>query len=228
MKVHYFLAVTVMGTLANHVRNQRSDSHWYLAGAVVLWVVLSVAATVHAVLIKRHWGYPWPRVKATSFLGLLHIDLTVPIHWNIQPGQYVYIWLPHAGLPARLQLALFYVVFWDDKDKQRILHVLTRPQASSLTGQLYAKRSMHGAEHKALVFGPYGKPFDFPMAGTILFIVEDIGVMRVLPLICMLVQASEQRQAMVRKMEIVWQMDDFGTWWSRAYSYRYPEHPPRY
>lgn len=36
------------------------------------------------------------------------------------------------------------------------------------------------------------------MAGTILFIVEDIGIVRVLPLIRMLVRASEQRQAMVR------------------------------
>ena len=211
MKAHYLLAVTVMGALAYHVRNQRSDCHWYLGGAVVLWTVLSVAAIFNAVFLKKRWGHPWPRVIVTPFQGLLRLEIAVPIHWNIEPGQYVYIWLPHAGLPARLQLAVFYVAFWDDTNEQRTLHILTRSQASSLASQLYVKESMHGAKRRALMLGPYGKPFDFPMAGTILFIVEDIGIVRVLPLIRMLVQASEQRQAMVRKIEIVWQMDDFGT-----------------
>ncbi|KAH1968616.1 hypothetical protein KXV80_001826 [Aspergillus fumigatus] len=36
--------------------------------------------------------------------------------------------------------------------------------------------------------------------------------MRVLPFIRMLVLASEQHQVMVRKLRIVWQMDDFKDW----------------
>jgi hypothetical protein len=38
---------------------------------------------------------------------------------------------------------------------------------------------------------------------------EDITIIYILPFIRMLVLASEQRQAMVQKLRIMWQIDDF-------------------
>jgi hypothetical protein len=121
----------------------------------------------------------------------------------------VYLWLPHAGFPTCFQLPLFYVSFWDETPKQRTLYILVRPQSTTLYDRLYKGESLHGRQPSALVLGPYGQLVDFTAFGTVLFIVEDIAIVRVLPFIRMLVLASEQRRAMVRKLRIVWQMDDF-------------------
>jgi hypothetical protein len=61
------------------------------------------------------------------------------------------------------------------------------------------------------VLGPYGRPPDLAPFGIVLLIVEDIGIARVFSLIQTLVLASEQHRAMVRKLIVVWQMEDLGT-----------------
>lgn len=42
------------------------------------------------------------------------MDVTVSSTWDVEPGQYVYLWLPRAGLRIASQLPLFYVSSWDD------------------------------------------------------------------------------------------------------------------
>ncbi|OJZ80246.1 hypothetical protein ASPFODRAFT_212823 [Aspergillus luchuensis CBS 106.47] len=137
------------------------------------------------------------------------MDITVSPHWHIRPGEHVYLWLPHAGSRSCFQLQPLYVAYWDDPPGPRILYVLTRPRASSLSARLYLRECIHQLRKPALLLGPYGRSIDFSLFGTIVFIVEDIGMLRVLPYIRMLVQASEQRRVMVRKLKIVWQMQDF-------------------
>lgn len=42
------------------------------------------------------------------------MDVTVPSEWKVEPGQYVYPWLPRAGLRIASQLPLFHVSSWED------------------------------------------------------------------------------------------------------------------
>lgn len=219
MKIHYILAVTVMCALEYHLWKEQSIYRWYVMGAVILWLLLSIIAGFVAIFGKRCWGHATPSVTISAFKELLQIEIAVPQHWSIQPGQYVRIWMPHMGLRASLQLPLFYVAFWENlanynnkhEVRQRTLYVLSRPRHSGLTRQLYNNALVHKSHCWAVILGPYGQSNTFTDYGTILFIVEDIGIMRVLPFIRMLVVASQQRQAMVRKLEVVWQMDDIST-----------------
>lgn len=224
IKSHYALALTTMCAMGYHLWKQQSVCQWYMMGAVALWLVLSITAGFIAIFNKRCWGRASSSVIPCVFQELLQLNIAVPGSWSIQPGQYVRIWMPHMGLRAFLQLPLFYVAFWEDrnehegKDKQkhenmqRILYVLTRPRPSGLTMQLYGNTLAHRKPRWAVILGPYGRSNDFSEFGTIIFIVEDIGIVRVLPFIRMLVVASQQRQAMVRKLEVVWQMDDISTY----------------
>jgi hypothetical protein len=41
------------------------------------------------------------------------MDTTVPSAWKVEPGHYVYLWLPQAGLRVASQLPLFYVSSWE-------------------------------------------------------------------------------------------------------------------
>ncbi|KAI2945427.1 hypothetical protein CBS147323_11286 [Aspergillus niger] len=185
MRIHYLLAVTAMVALAYHTWDRGSDSRWQVVGAGALWILLNFVAVSHAVFVQQRWKRP--AVTIYRFHGLLRLIITVSPHWHIRPGQYVYLWLPRAGFRSCFQLQPFYVAYWDDAPGPRILY----------------------RRQPALLLGPYGRSIDFSPFGTIVFIVEDIGMLRVLPYIRMLVQASEQRRAMVRKLKIVWQMQDF-------------------
>ncbi|KAL3483120.1 hypothetical protein BJX62DRAFT_245205 [Aspergillus germanicus] len=90
----------------------------------------------------------------------------------------------------------------------RTLRVLARPQSSALVAALYDAEHRHTVPHSALVLGPYGRPPDLARFGIVLLILEDIGIARVFSLIQTLVLASEQHRAMVRKLIVVWQMED--------------------
>lgn len=99
-------------------------------------------------------------------------------------------------------------------NRVRTLHIVTRPRVG-LTGRL-AQRALgeQGSSVKLPVYvmGPYGYPHCFDKYGTIMFIVEDIGLFRVLPFIQNLVQGSRDRKNTVRKLEVLWQVkiSDFG------------------
>ena len=298
MKVHYLLGSAGLAAMAYHVWMRQSKYLWCLVAAATLWILLSVVSL--AIPLIRRWGHSWPSIVVFPHHELLSMDITVPASWRVEPGQYVYLWLPRAGLRIASQLPFFYVSSWEDTPGpndtgargpalahlsgprprieasghsasqedtlseaetlvqddtslrsveqgeewrpggtvtecdaavhttsqrrgsrerttlnttigHRTLRVLARPQSSALAAALYNAEHLHSVRHSALVLGPYGRPPDLARFGVVLLIVEDIGIARVFSLIQTLVLASEQHRAMVRKLIVVWQMEDLGT-----------------
>jgi hypothetical protein len=298
MECHYLLGATGLAAMSYHVWARRSKGLWCLVAAAALWTFLSLASL--AVPLRRRWGDAWPSVGISQHDELRCMDITVPSGWKVEPGQYVYLWLPQAGLRIASQLALFYISSWVDTPGangtgarapglghlpgqraqvdasahsashedtlseaetlvpddallhsaeqgeewrqvgtvaereaaihttsqphglrgrtssntargHRTLRVLARPQTSALATALYNAEHLHNIQHSALVLRPYGRPPDLAPFGIVLLIVEDIGIARVFSLIQTLVRASEQHRAMVRKLIVVWRMEDLGT-----------------
>jgi hypothetical protein len=63
------------------------------------------------------------------------------------------------------------------------------------------------------VLGPYGHLPRLDQYGTVIFVLEGIGLFRALPFMRHLVQESRSRRNTVRRLEIVWQVElkDFST-----------------
>ncbi|CEL07063.1 hypothetical protein ASPCAL10228 [Aspergillus calidoustus] len=112
MKCHYLLAVTGLASMSYHVWMRRSKSLWCLVAAAALWMFLSLVSL--AVPLRRRWGHTWPSVVISQHDELLRMDIAVPSAWKVEAGQYVYLWLPQAGLRTASQLPLFYVSSWED------------------------------------------------------------------------------------------------------------------
>jgi NAD(P)H-flavin reductase len=143
---------------------------------------------------------------------VLWLDIVLPLDRTIRPGQYVQLWMPRAGFRAFVQLALFYVVIcdWEGGRSRRPLRLVARPQPGP-TRKLYRDALASPRSLPVTVLGPYGRPHNLSRFGTIIFVVEDIGIFCALSYIEMLVEASHKREAIVRKLEILWQHDkDFG------------------
>jgi NAD(P)H-flavin reductase len=62
---------------------------------------------------------------------------------------------------------------------------------------------------RVLVLGPHGRSYNFRSYGTVLMIATDVGIAGILPYIQSLVEASRRRQAMVRRVEVIWQVEDY-------------------
>ncbi|RDH26963.1 hypothetical protein BDQ94DRAFT_176025 [Aspergillus welwitschiae] len=159
----------------NPIPSMRHDWVPVLAAAAIL---MMIPVTLHAV-VRRHCQVAMRihyLLAVTAMVALAYHtwDQGVP-HLHIRPGQYVYVWLPHAVFRSCLQLRPFYVAYWDDPPGPRILYVLTRPRASSLSTRLYLREWLQQCRQPALLLGPYGRSIDFSLFGTIVFIVEDIG-----------------------------------------------------
>jgi predicted ferric reductase len=102
MKCHYLLVVAGLASMSYHVWMRQSKCLWCLVAAAALWIFLTLVSL--AVPLRRRWGHSWPSVVISRHHELLSIDITVPSGWRVEPGQYVYLWLPQAGLRVASQL----------------------------------------------------------------------------------------------------------------------------
>jgi hypothetical protein len=96
------------------------------------------------------------------------------------------------------------------KEKWNI-HMAARPH-HKLDRALYQFYHLQRTEkavwrQPVVVFGPYGRALELSCYGTIIFALEDIGVFRALPYIEMLLHASCERKAMVRRVEVLWKRE---------------------
>ncbi|KAL2835708.1 hypothetical protein BJX68DRAFT_260102 [Aspergillus pseudodeflectus] len=236
MKGHYLLAVTGLASMSYHVWMRQSKCLWSLVAAAALWIFLTLMSL--AVPLRRRWGHSWPSVVISRHQELLSIDTTVPSGWRVEPGLrlasqlplfYVSSWedtptskLVHlsgerAQIHASEQSA-------SQEDRLREAETLAPDNTSLRSAEQGGEWRQAGAKQDAAVHHtsqrqisrgrtslPYGRPPDLARFGIVLLIVEDIGIARVFSLIQTLVLASEQHRAMVRKLIVVWQMEDLGT-----------------
>ncbi|KAI2791676.1 hypothetical protein POX_c04544 [Penicillium oxalicum] len=140
--------------------------------------------------------------------SLLWLEIGLPPSLTVQPGQYVQLWMPSAGIYAGLQLPLFYAAACKKDGAHKIARIVAR-SGSGITQKLYDRNlaSPRGNWITVTALGPYGRPENLLRFGTVVLVVEDVGFFRALSYIEMLVKASVQRTALVRKLEILWQDD---------------------
>jgi hypothetical protein len=76
-----------------------------------------------------------------------------------------------------------------------------------------ADRAHTTIQFPVCVLGPYGHSPHLGQFGTVVFVLEGIGLFRALPFMRDLVQESRSRRNTVRRLEVVWQVElkDFST-----------------
>ncbi|CAG8305275.1 unnamed protein product [Penicillium salamii] len=214
LKVHHVLASIATGALAYHLIDRTSTYRWVLLGGVCTGLGWSAGTCLHTMWFHRSWSITSRRALARSFNRLLWLDIAVPMEWVAQPGQYVQLWMPRLGVRSSLQLPAFYVASVDTVHNTpgapttRMLRIVTRPRPG-VTGRI-AQAADHATsstiQFPVCVLGPYGHPPSLGQYGTVVFVLEDIGLFRALPFIRHLVQESRSRKNTVRRLEVLWQV----------------------
>jgi hypothetical protein len=202
----------VAGT-GHHLIQKNSPYRWILLGAICWWLVCTVFLGLRALVAYLPWKSPSTAVRLSAADGILWMDLSIKSNRRFSPGQYIYLWFPLAGWRALTQHVLCYVSvceFEGPKEKWNI-HMVVRPQRrlNRALYHLYRLQQTQKAFRRqpVAVFGPYGRSLELSCYGTIIFALEDIGLFRALPYIEMLLRASCQRRAMVRRVEVLWKRE---------------------
>ncbi|OQE10077.1 hypothetical protein PENFLA_c095G09143 [Penicillium flavigenum] len=214
LKVHHLLASIATGALFYHLIDRVSSYRWVLLGGICAGCAWSAGTCLHTMWFHRSWRITSRRALAQSFNRLLWLDIAVPMDWVAQPGQYVQLWMPRLGVRSSLQLPAFYVASVDTVHNApgapttRTLRIVTRPRPG-VTGRVAqaADHATYSTIHfPVCVLGPYGHPPNLGQYGTVVFVLEDIGLFRALPFIRHLVQESRSRRNTVQRLEVLWQV----------------------
>lgn len=122
--------------------------------------------------------------------------------------------MPRLGVRSFLQLPAFYVASAGivqtapEAPTTHMLRIVTRPRPG------VTKRISQAADHvthstfhfQAYALRPYEHPPNLDQYGTIIFVLEDIGLFRALPFIQHLVQESRNRRNTMRRIEVSWEV----------------------
>ncbi|CAG8191185.1 unnamed protein product, partial [Penicillium nalgiovense] len=214
LKVHHMLALIATGAIFYHLIDRVSSYRWVLLGGICAGCAWSAGTCLHTMWFHRSWRITSRRSLARSFNQLLWFDIAVPMEWETQRGQYVQLWMPRLGVRSFLQLPSFYVATVDTVQNApggqttRILRIVTRPR-QGVTGRIAqaADHATYSTIHfPVCVLGPYGHPPSLGQYGTVVFVLEDVGLFRALPFIRHLVQESRSRKNTVRRLKVLWQV----------------------
>ena len=213
LKVHHVLALVATGTLFYHLIDRVSSYRWVLLGGICAGFAWSAGTCLHTMWLHRSWHITSLRALARSSNRLLWLDIAVPAECVAQPGQYVQLWMPRLGVRSCLQLPAFYVASVGTGQSNpgapttHVLRIVARP-GPGVTGRIaQAADRAHSTIHfPVCVLGPYGHPPHLGQYGTVVFVLEDIGLFRALPFIRHLVQESRSRRNTVRRLEVLWQV----------------------
>ena len=197
-----------------HLHYSTTAFFWVLAGGIVMWVISGGLLCIQKMINQRQWRVTAVRAQVIPSRRLLWFQITMPCSWQIQAGQHVQLWMPRSGYRSVLHLPLFYVAHWEDcraqiqdeSSKTRRLHFAIRHRPG-LTRRLALDTLSCKPNLSVHVFGPFGHTLDFGQYGTVLFVVEDIGLLRILPLLRQLVHASCNRANTVRRLEVLWNVE---------------------
>ncbi|KAJ5771451.1 uncharacterized protein N7511_003502 [Penicillium nucicola] len=212
LEVHYVLASIATGALFYHLIDRASSYPWVLLGGICAGCAWSAVTCLHSMWVHRSWRITARKALARSSNRLLWLDIVVPVEWVARPGQYVQLWMPRLGVRSCLQLPAFHVasvatVQNPPEAPTRLLHIVTRP-GQGVTGRIaQAADRAHSTVHfPVCVLGPYGHPPYLGQYGTVVFVLEDIGLFRALPFIRHLVEESRSRKNTVRRLQVLWQV----------------------
>jgi NAD(P)H-flavin reductase len=155
-------------------------------------------------------------VQVDAIHGVLQLQVPVPRDWVYIPGQSIRLWCRDLGLRARWRLVPFTIANRTHDDHQDTLYLYTRPLSYGPMMHLEPSRHPRTAAFHALVLGPHGRPHNLRRFGTVILIASDVGIAEVLPYVQTLIDASRRRDAMVRRIHLIWQVDDYREWQTRS------------
>lgn len=220
-----FLCLHVVATGAaaiavwHYLSIRQSQARFYVLGGLGFWVSWFLIELFIDLLYNINFGRGnWlPKGKITTVYrtesgeqvvmsGVCHLEIDVHHHWNVRPGQYLFVTFPGFGLPSTFQRHPFWIVWWETDPVRKVtkLDLLVRKR-NGFTRRLLSHRD---DEYVTWVSRPFGRSENFGDYGSILMLATDIGIAAHLPYLKTLMQGRLEASIRTKRVVVVWQVKD--------------------
>lgn len=150
------------------------------------------------------------RVTITSTCGMVQLKVHLAKPLQIEPGQFVNLWMPSVSLGACLQSHPFLVTSWS-AEPQRTLDIFVQPRRGMTRDLLHLARQGAVLENRWAVFGgPYGQTIPAGQYEKVVMVADGVGIAAQLPYLQKLIHGYHARQAFTRRIHLIWQVSDIG------------------
>ena len=205
LRFHQLLSFVLVYAIWRHVPATGLFPRLYLyIGAGIF--VASILFQLAIVCFRNNLGLS--RARVSYDLNTIKVRLHLRRPLRVEAGQYINIWLLSASVGSMVQTHPFTVVSWSRKP-QETLDLFIQPRYG-FTRDLNSL-SEYGPTTGLVIFsGPHGQPCSTDHYENILLIATGFGIASHLPYLKKLIYDHHARDAPLRRIHLVWQIDDLG------------------
>ncbi|KAI6080158.1 ferric-chelate reductase [Hypoxylon rubiginosum] len=201
LRLHQGLAFLFLYALWCHIRFGKWFSVVYIYMAVGLFASVCLLQ-LGLLLYRNRLGLSPARISVDNRAIRVRVHLRRPV--TVEAGQYINLWV---SLWSCVQTHPFTVVSWSDTP-QTSLDLFIEPRRG-LTQDLLRLAAYGPTTSLAIWSGPHGKVLPVDRHENILLLATGFGIAAHLPYVKKLVYHHRARRTPVRRVHLVWQMDDF-------------------
>lgn len=145
-----------------------------------------------------------------STCGMVQLKVHLAKPLQIEPGQFLNLWMPSVSLGACLQSHPFFVTSWS-AEPQRTLDIFVQPRRGMTRDLLRLTRQGAVLENRWVVFGgPYGQTLPAGQYEKVVMVADGVVIAAQLPYLQKLIHGYHARQAFSRRIHLIWQVSDIG------------------
>jgi FAD-binding domain. len=158
--------------------------------------------------------------EGSSSVTAAHVQVILPRPVQIEPGQYINLWMPSVSLWSWMQTHPFTVASWS-RGKQDTLKLLVQPR-NGFSADLVRHVSL-AAESSisflTLFTGPHGLTEDVEPYETALVIASEFGIATSIPYLKKMIYSYNTCTSHIRRLHFVWQVESIGEYLSHQPSF---------
>lgn len=208
--IHQVLAIAVVYCLWRYTQ-LGTLNRTFLIVSIALYGLTTLARLVRLIYrnysLKTGWSRCGVQLRAQD-MSAVEVQVTLARPMHVRSGQYVFLWIPGLCVRSIFQRHPFAIAWWNENEHGQATHLslIVKPQ-SGLTCKLVTVASSL-SRYLTTVEGPYGNSIRTSEYGTILLFATGMGVAGVMSLIKEVMVEKRRWQSAVRKVKLVWQVDD--------------------
>ncbi|KAL6716962.1 hypothetical protein ACLMJK_004875 [Lecanora helva] len=204
-KSHFAIAVFAACTVWRHLMSRSSKV--YIVVAASLFSITALIRYGRLVLRNVTWGRPFATTRLTRVKDAMRVQIAVSRPWEIQAGDFIYLWMPGVSFWSCAQSHPFVVSWWDQNvdGKAGNIYLLVKPQAG-FTQKLL--RHAGSESLRAWVDGPYGRAIGIGDYGSVLMFATGIGITAQVPYVKQLLKGFQSYRVRTKSILLVWQLDN--------------------
>ena len=221
LRTHQALAFLCTITLWWHLRSGSGFNQTCIYVSIGIFSITSLLQLTSILFKNGIFRGDSPKIKIEAIGTSFIMKITVPSRLNVEPGQYIHIWIPSISFWSFLQSHPFMIasyakgeeyknekgeIRFRDEETKRTLTLLVEPR-DGLTSKFYRATS---GSCRALFSGPHGHRTHLGDFEKIIMVASEFGIVAQLSYLRQLIRGYSSFQARTRRIHLIWQVQSLG------------------